>query len=69
MQDIRERYDFFEYAANVVRADVCRLSLLERFAPPRFELGPTAHRVLELGAVRLDAKRRAGGGPLAKSVQ
>ena len=34
----------------------------ERLPPPALELRPAAHRVLELGAVRLDAKRRAGRG-------
>ena len=31
-------------------------------APPRLELGPPAHRVLELGAVRLDAEALAESG-------
>ena len=34
----------------------------KRFSPPRLELRPAAHRVLELGAVRLDAKRLAERG-------
>ena len=34
----------------------------ERLAPPRRQLGVAAHRVLELGAVRLDRERRAGRG-------
>ncbi len=39
------------------------LARRERFPPPGFELGPAAHRVLELGAVGLDREARTGGGP------
>ena len=52
--------DVLEHLADVLRADVCRVGLRERLSPPRFELRPSAHRVLELRAVRLDAKRHAG---------
>ena len=41
------------------RADVRHLRVRERVGSPAFELGPAAHRVLELRAVRLDAERRA----------
>ena len=54
--------DVLEHRADVRRADVGRLRSRERLGPPAFELGTAAHRVLELGAVRLDAERRAGCG-------
>ena len=50
--------DVLEHVANVLRADVGRIRLRERLPRPRAELRPAAHRVLELGAVRLDAERR-----------
>ena len=34
----------------------------QRLGAPGRERGVAAHRVLELGAVRLDGERRAGGG-------
>ena len=46
-------------AADVGRADVDRLRGCEAVPPPPLELGPAAHRVLELGAVRLDPERPA----------
>ena len=54
--------DVLEHLADVRRADVGRLRGGERLGSPALELGPAAHRVLELGAVRLDAERRAGRG-------
>ena len=54
--------DVFEHLADVRRADVRRLRGGERLRAPAFELRPAAHRVLELGAVRLDAERRAACG-------
>ena len=52
--------DVLEHLADVLRADERRLGVRERSRPPALELGPPAHRVLELRAVRLDAERRAG---------
>ena len=54
--------DVGQDAPDVLRADVGDLRVRERLAPPLLELGPAAHRVLELGAVRLDAERLPGGG-------
>ena len=50
--------DLLEHRANVLRPDIRRLRLCERLSPPLAELWSAAHRVLELGAVRLDAERR-----------
>ena len=49
-----------EHLADVRGADEDRLRARERFATPRRELRVAAHRVLELGAVRLDDVARAG---------
>ena len=51
--------DVLEHLADVLRAHEGRIRLRERLPAPRLELGAAAHRVLELGAVRLDAERRA----------
>ena len=48
--------------ADVVGADERRPRGGERFRAPGRELGVAAHRVLELGAVRLDGERRARRG-------
>ena len=54
-----------EHLADVRRADEHGRRALEHLSPPRLELRPPAHRVLELRAVRLDrvarAARRADG--------
>src|SRR5262249_48253762 len=55
--------DLVEDSADVCRADEGRARLIERSAPPLGELLVAAHRVLELGAVRLDCERSARGGP------
>ena len=52
--------DLLEHAADVLRADECRLCGGQRLAPPALELRTSSHRILELGAVRLDAERRTG---------
>ena len=52
--------DLLEDAADVLRADECRLCGGQRLAPPALELRTSSHRILELGAVRLDAERRTG---------
>ena len=54
--------DVLEHLADVLRADEHRLRPRERLAPPRRQLLVAAHRVLELGAVRLDRVARAGRG-------
>ena len=54
--------DVLEHLADVHRADEGRLCLGERRPPPLLELRTAAHRVLELGAVRLHAEPLAGGG-------
>ena len=51
--------DLLDDAADVGRADVDRLCGFQAVPPPPLELGPAAHRVLELGAVRLDPERPA----------
>ena len=53
--------DLFEHSADVRGADEGRAALLEGLPPPRRQLVVAAHRVLELGAVRLDRERSAGG--------
>ena len=50
----------FQHLANVPRADVGRLGLGQRLAPPRLEPWVAAHRVLELRSVRLDPERHPG---------
>ena len=55
--------DVLEHLADVRGADEDRLGLRERLAPPRRELRVAAHRVLELRAVRLDAKRAPAQPP------
>ena len=52
-----------EDVADVGRPDEHRARVRERLPPPGFELGPAAHRVLELGAVRLDREACTGGDP------
>ena len=54
--------DVLEHLADVARADVRRLRMRERLAPPRLQLRPPAHRVLELRPVRLDRERWAARG-------
>ena len=54
--------DVLEHLADVPRADVHRLRLLEALAPPRNQHLVAAHRVFELGAVSLDRERQSGGG-------
>ena len=49
-----------EHRADVGRADEGRTGVRERLSAPRRQLFVAAHRVLELGAVRLDRVRRAG---------
>ena len=52
--------DVLEHRADVRRADEDRLRARERLTSPGGELLVAAHRVLELGAVRLDHVARAG---------
>ena len=52
-----------EHLPDVRRADEDRLRAAERLASPAGELLVAAHRVLELGAVRLDRVASAGCGP------
>src|SRR5262249_41555552 len=54
--------DLLEHAADVLRAGVDDLGPGERLRAPLREIGPPAHRVLELRAVRLDAKAHAARG-------
>src|SRR5204862_740270 len=54
--------DLLEHSADVRGADERRARLLERLPSPGRQLLAAAHRVLELGAVRLDRERSAGGG-------
>ena len=51
-----------EHLPDVVGADDDRLGVRERSPPPRGQLLVAAHRVLELGAVRLDRVARTGRG-------
>ena len=51
--------DVLEHVADVLGADEDGLGAGERLLPPRRELLVVAHRVLELGAVRLDRVARA----------
>ncbi len=54
--------DLLEDGPDVVGADERRIGMHEQLGTPALELGAPAHRVLELGAVRLDAKRHAADG-------
>src|ERR671937_242742 len=63
--------DLLEDGANVSRADEDGLGLCEAVSSPRRKLRVAAHRVLELGAVRLDGVGRGGGrrdGPAQEDV-
>ena len=51
--------DLLDDAADVGRADIDRLGRFQAVPTPPLELGPASHRVLELGAVRLDPERPA----------
>ena len=55
--------DVLQHVPDVGRADEDGLGARERFPPPRRQARVAAHRVLELGAVRLDRVARAGRGP------
>ena len=52
--------DLLEHVADVRGADEDGLAPGERLSPPCRELGIAAHRVLELGAVSLDARSAPG---------
>jgi len=52
-------HHLLEHLADVLRADEDGLGAGERLPPPRLQLGVPAHRVLELGTVRLDRVARA----------
>ena len=54
--------DLLDHLPDVRRADERRLRARERLGPPRLEPRPPAHRVLELGPVRLHAERHAARG-------
>ena len=54
--------DLVEHLAGVLGADEDRLGTLERLPPPRRQLLVPAHRILELGAVRLHGEARAARG-------
>ena len=45
--------DLLQHIADVTRADDDSCSARQDVSPPLFELGTAAHRILELGAVRL----------------
>src|SRR5919201_1683637 len=63
--------DLLEDGANVSRADEDGLGLCEAVSSPPRKLRVAAHRVLELGAVRLDGVGRGGGrrdGPAQEDV-
>jgi len=49
-----------EHRADVRRPDEDRVGVCERLSAPARELRPAAHRVLQLGSVRLDREARAG---------
>ena len=49
-----------EHRADMRRADESGCRLLKRRSPPGGQVGAAAHRVLELGAVRLDRVRSTG---------
>ena len=63
--------DVLEHGANVLGADEHRLGAGERLCAPARELGPAAHRVLELRAVclhRVARTARAADGAAEEHV-
>jgi len=54
--------DLLEHRTDVRRADEDGVGAGECLRPPPLQLGPPAHRVLELGTVRLHRVARAGRG-------
>ena len=62
MTRVRVPADLGEHGADVLRADERRPGGRQGLGSPGREPGVASHRVLELGAVRLDGERGARGG-------